>query len=268
MLALAFWRNAAGAARPAAGAAHPRAVRPWPACGWRDLRSSVVAGLFLAGALRRLAAEPVDDVGRRVGRAGHHHPDLDGAGRPDHRGPAAGRGLVGAAAGRRRCRADRRRRRHGVAARRWPATGWRCWARSPPAGYVLAGARARQRLATSAYAVVCYSTCAVVIAVAAAGRRRPAGRVQRPRLVADRRHHRRAPSCSGTRCSTWCCRRSGRPWSASRSCSRCPARCWSRWCCWASCRRCWRCPGWPLVVVGVALVVRACRPPTATEPIT
>jgi drug/metabolite transporter (DMT)-like permease len=34
-------------------------------------------------------------------------------------------------------------------------------------GYVLAGARARQRLATSAYAVVCYSTCALVLAVAA-----------------------------------------------------------------------------------------------------
>jgi len=35
------------------------------------------------------------------------------------------------------------------------------------AGYVLAGAHARQRLATSAYSVVCYSTCAVVVAVAA-----------------------------------------------------------------------------------------------------
>jgi drug/metabolite transporter (DMT)-like permease len=34
-------------------------------------------------------------------------------------------------------------------------------------GYVLAGARARQRLATSAYAVVCYSTCAVLVAVSA-----------------------------------------------------------------------------------------------------
>ncbi|TFV44643.1 DMT family transporter [Blastococcus sp. TF02A-35] len=34
-------------------------------------------------------------------------------------------------------------------------------------GYVLAGARARQRLATSAYAVVCYSVCAVVVAVSA-----------------------------------------------------------------------------------------------------
>jgi drug/metabolite transporter (DMT)-like permease len=34
-------------------------------------------------------------------------------------------------------------------------------------GYVLAGARARTRLTTSAYAVVCYSTCAVVLAVAA-----------------------------------------------------------------------------------------------------
>jgi drug/metabolite transporter (DMT)-like permease len=35
------------------------------------------------------------------------------------------------------------------------------------AGYVLAGARARQRLSTSAYAVVCYSVCAVAVAVAA-----------------------------------------------------------------------------------------------------
>lgn len=35
------------------------------------------------------------------------------------------------------------------------------------AGYVLAGARARVRLATSAYAIVCYSTCALVVAVAA-----------------------------------------------------------------------------------------------------
>jgi drug/metabolite transporter (DMT)-like permease len=34
-------------------------------------------------------------------------------------------------------------------------------------GYVLAGARARQRLPTSAYAVVCYSVCAVAIAVSA-----------------------------------------------------------------------------------------------------
>jgi drug/metabolite transporter (DMT)-like permease len=34
-------------------------------------------------------------------------------------------------------------------------------------GYVLCGARARQRLATSAYAVVCYSVCAVVIALSA-----------------------------------------------------------------------------------------------------
>lgn len=35
------------------------------------------------------------------------------------------------------------------------------------AGYVLAGARARERLATSAYAVVCYTTCALAVAVAA-----------------------------------------------------------------------------------------------------
>jgi drug/metabolite transporter (DMT)-like permease len=35
-------------------------------------------------------------------------------------------------------------------------------------GYVLAGARARERLSTSAYAVVCYGVCAVAVAVAAA----------------------------------------------------------------------------------------------------
>jgi drug/metabolite transporter (DMT)-like permease len=35
-------------------------------------------------------------------------------------------------------------------------------------GYMLAGARARERLTTSAYAVVCYSTCAVAVAGAAA----------------------------------------------------------------------------------------------------
>jgi drug/metabolite transporter (DMT)-like permease len=35
------------------------------------------------------------------------------------------------------------------------------------AGYVLIGARARQRLATSAYTVVCYSVCAAAVAVAA-----------------------------------------------------------------------------------------------------
>jgi drug/metabolite transporter (DMT)-like permease len=34
-------------------------------------------------------------------------------------------------------------------------------------GYMLAGARARKRLTTSAYAVVCYSTCAVALAIAA-----------------------------------------------------------------------------------------------------
>ncbi|MGY2081868.1 DMT family transporter [Modestobacter sp. SYSU DS0657] len=34
-------------------------------------------------------------------------------------------------------------------------------------GYMLAGARARVRLSTSAYAVVCYSTCALALAVAA-----------------------------------------------------------------------------------------------------
>ena len=41
------------------------------------------------------------------------------------------------------------------------------------AGYVLAGARARQRLATSAYTVACYSVCAVAVALAATVARVP-----------------------------------------------------------------------------------------------
>jgi drug/metabolite transporter (DMT)-like permease len=40
-------------------------------------------------------------------------------------------------------------------------------------GYVLAGARARQRLTTSGYAVVCYSVCALAVAVAAVVARSP-----------------------------------------------------------------------------------------------
>ena len=42
-------------------------------------------------------------------------------------------------------------------------------------GYVLAGARARERLSTSAYAVVCYGVCAVAIAVAAVVTATPLG---------------------------------------------------------------------------------------------
>jgi drug/metabolite transporter (DMT)-like permease len=41
------------------------------------------------------------------------------------------------------------------------------------AGYVLVGARARQRLATSTYAVACYSVCALAVAVAAVVVRAP-----------------------------------------------------------------------------------------------
>jgi drug/metabolite transporter (DMT)-like permease len=40
-------------------------------------------------------------------------------------------------------------------------------------GYVLAGARARQRLTTSGYTVVCYSVCALAVAVAAVVARSP-----------------------------------------------------------------------------------------------
>ena len=210
--------------RPAAGAAHPRAGDPDrpAAAGPAQLRRRRAVP---RRALRRLAAEPVDDDGRRVDRAGHHHarsgrrwpPGSPACGCP----PPVWWGLALAVLG---AGADRRGRRHGQPARRWPATGWRCSARSAPAATCSPARGPGERLATSAYAVVCYSTCARRPRGRGADRRRAAGRVQRPRLVADRRDHRSSPSCSGTRCSTWCSRRSGRRWSASPSCSRCRAR--------------------------------------------
>jgi len=114
MLALAFWRNAAGAAA-LVPVLLTRERATLTGLQWRDLRSSVVAGLFLAFAGVVLIVG-VDVTVSLEALAGD------------------GLALLGAICA---------------------------------GGYVLAGARARQRLATSAYAVVCYTVCAVVIAVSA-----------------------------------------------------------------------------------------------------
>ena len=165
MLALAFWRNAAGAA-----ALLPvlltRERSTLAGVGWRDLRSSVVAGLFLAAhfaswlpslSMTSVAASIALVTTTPIWTAAAAR--ISGVRLPT----AVWWGLVLAVVGvvlivgvdiqvsQRALQGD------GLALLGAVCAG----------GYVLAGARARQRLATSAYAVVCYSVCAVVIAVSA-----------------------------------------------------------------------------------------------------
>jgi drug/metabolite transporter (DMT)-like permease len=171
VLALAFWRNAAGAAlllpvlltRDRGGLSGLRR---------RDLRSSVVAGLFLAGHFAAwLPSLYLTSIGASVALVTT---------------TPIWTALVARASG-----------------VRFPAQVW--WGLvlavggaaliagidvtvSPQAlagdglallgavfagGYVLAGARARERLATSVYTVTAYTTCAAVLAVAALVARAP-----------------------------------------------------------------------------------------------
>ncbi len=104
------------------------------------------------------------------------------------------------------------------------------------AGYLLVGAAARARLATSTYTLLCYATAAVtlLVVVLVAGVPlagwRPAGGSRWPRS-------RCAGSSWDTRCSTGRSARSGRRWSRWSRCSRCRVRRWWRRCGWGS--------GWP-----------------------
>ncbi|HYO36894.1 MAG TPA: DMT family transporter [Geodermatophilus sp.] len=170
-LAIAFWRNAAGAAllvpvllgRERATLA---GLRP------RDLTTSVVAGLFLAAhfaawlpslSMTTVAAStalvtttPIwTALAARV--SGVHLPGQVWAG--------LALAVVGAAliAG-----VDVTVSLEALAGDGLALLGAIC-----AGGYMLAGARARTRLATSAYSVVCYSTCAAVLAVAAWGTTTP-----------------------------------------------------------------------------------------------
>ncbi|WP_448613935.1 DMT family transporter [Modestobacter sp. URMC 112] len=164
-LALAFWRNAAGAAlllpvvllreRTALSGLRPR-----------QLVSSAVAGLFLAAhfaawlpslSMTTVAASTALVTTTPVWTALAAR--VSGVRLPGAVWAGLGLAVVGAA----------------MIAGVDVTVSWRALAGDALAllgavcagGYMLAGARARQRLPTSTYAVVCYSTCAAAVAVAA-----------------------------------------------------------------------------------------------------
>jgi drug/metabolite transporter (DMT)-like permease len=164
-LAIAFWRNAAGAA-----ALLPvlltRERATLTGLRWRDLRSSVVAGLFLAAHFAAwLPSLSMTTVAASIAlvtttpiwtalaarAAGVQLP------------AAVWWGLVLAVFGAALIAGvDVTVSLEAVA-----GDGLALLGAIAAGGYVLAGARARERLATSAYTVICYSVCAVVLAVAA-----------------------------------------------------------------------------------------------------
>jgi drug/metabolite transporter (DMT)-like permease len=165
MLALAFWRNAAGAAallpvlltRERATVA---GLRP------RDFRSSVVAGLFLAAhfaawlpslSMTTVAASTALVTTTPIWTALAAR--VTGVRLP----AAVWWGLVLAVAGVALIAGVD----VAVSLRALAGDGLALLGALCAAGYVLTGARARQRLSTSAYAVVCYSVCALTVAVAA-----------------------------------------------------------------------------------------------------
>jgi drug/metabolite transporter (DMT)-like permease len=164
-LAIAFWRNAAGAAlilpvlltRERATLAGLRA---------RDLRSSAVAGLFLAAhfaawlpslTMTTVAASTALVTTTPVWTALAAR--LSGVRLPAGVWWGLLLAVVGAAliAG-----VDVTVSLEALAGDALALLGAVC-----AAGYVLAGARARQRLATSAYTVACYTVCAAAVAVVA-----------------------------------------------------------------------------------------------------
>lgn len=165
MLALAFWRNAAGAA-----ALLPvlltRERATLTGLRWGDLRSSVVAGLFLAAHFAAwLPSLSMTTVAASVALVTTTPLWTALAARlAGGRLPAAvWVGLLLAFVGVVLIvGVDVTVSRVALAGDGLALLGAIC-----AGGYVLAGARARQRLATSAYAVVAYSVCAVAIAASA-----------------------------------------------------------------------------------------------------
>jgi drug/metabolite transporter (DMT)-like permease len=165
VLAIAFWRNAAGAA-----AMLPvlltRERATLTGLRWRDLRSSGVAGLFLAAhfaawllslSMTTVAASIALVTTTPIWTALAAR--ISGVRLPAQVWVGLVLAVVGAAliAG-----VD-----FAVSLEAVAGDGLALLGAIAAGGYVLAGARARQRLATSAYAVACYSTCALVLAVAA-----------------------------------------------------------------------------------------------------
>jgi len=163
-LAIAFWRNAAGAVLLLPVLVHERAtLRGLRA---RQLGSSVVAGLFLAAhfaawlpslSMTTVAASTALVTTTPIWTALAAR--FSGVHLPAPVWWGLGLAVLGAAliAG-----VDVTVSWEALAGDALALLGAIC-----AGGYMLAGARARERLTTSAYAVVCYSTCAVALAVAA-----------------------------------------------------------------------------------------------------
>jgi drug/metabolite transporter (DMT)-like permease len=166
VLVIAFWRNAAGAA-VLLPVLLTRERDTLVGLRWRDARSSVVAGLFLAAhfatwlpslTMTSVAASTALATTTPIWTALVAR--ITGVRLPVAVWWGLALAVVGAAliAG-----VDVTVSREALA-----GDGLALLGAIFAGGYVLAGARARQRLATSAYAVVAYSVCALVIAVAAA----------------------------------------------------------------------------------------------------
>jgi drug/metabolite transporter (DMT)-like permease len=164
-LAIAFWRNAAGAALllPVLLLRERSTLHGLRA---QQLVSSVVAGLFLAAhfaawlpslSMTTVAASTALVTTTPIWTALAAH--FSGVHLPAQVWCGLGLAVVGAAliAG-----VDVTVSWEALAGDGLALLGALC-----AAGYMLAGARARERLTTSAYAVVCYSSCAVALAVAA-----------------------------------------------------------------------------------------------------
>lgn len=164
-LAIAFWRNAAGAAAllPVLLA---RERGTLSGLRLRDLRSSAVAGLFLAAhfaawlpslSMTTVAASIALVTTTPIWTALAAR--IAGIRLPAQVWWGLVLAVVGAAliAG-----VD-----FAVSLRAVAGDGLALLGAIAAGGYVLAGARARERLATSAYTVVCYSVCALVLALAA-----------------------------------------------------------------------------------------------------
>jgi drug/metabolite transporter (DMT)-like permease len=164
-LAIAFWRNFAGAVAmlPVLLSRERETLR---GLRWRDLRSSLLAGLFLAAHFAAwLPSLSMTTVAASIALVTTTPvwttliARLSGVRSPSVVWWGLLLAVLGAAliAG-----VDVTVSLRAVAGDGLALLGAIC-----AGGYVLAGARARGRLATSAYAVVCYTTCALVLAVAA-----------------------------------------------------------------------------------------------------
>jgi len=164
-LAIAFWRNAAGAVLLAPVLA-TRERATLQGLRLRHLGSSVLAGLFLAAHFAAwLPSLSMTSIGASVALVTTTPiwtalaARISGVRLP----PPVWWGLVLAIVGAALIAGvDVTVSREALAGDGLALLGAIC-----AAGYVLAGARARERLATSAYTVVCYSVCALVVAVAA-----------------------------------------------------------------------------------------------------